>query len=152
MMTVMSDTFSNAPEHGEQTARVQQVLASLERAGWYAQSNVPRTIGTSILAGDQMLGGIIIVGDHTSVEVFDLGQPEVLQHATVLRSCDPQVVAARHEGLDRVVAATAVDLTEVPLGEVGVTVLRCLAACTAASVDALTGANRLDSWPRVEPV
>lgn len=149
MMGFMSDSFSYAPDHGEQTARVQQVLASLERTGWYAQSNVSRTIGTSLLAGDQMLGGIIIVGDHTSVEVFDLGQPEVLEHGTVLRLADPRVVAGHHAGLDRVVAATAVDLREVPLGEVGAAVLRCLAACTAAYVDALTNAGRLDSWPRV---
>jgi hypothetical protein len=121
-------------------SRHRMVMFELERLGWSHGSEVPPVIATSMIIGDRVLGGIIAVGDLTTVEVWDTADDNGLVPDATLRTHDPVVRTALHPALNRVVSATVVDLTNTPMVDTGTAVIHSLAAASVAHLRSCEGA------------
>jgi hypothetical protein len=113
--------------------RHRMVIAELERLGWTHGSEMPPVIATSTIVDGRALGGIIAISDLTTIEVWTTDDTDIPAGLT-LREHDPVVRTAHHPNLARGVAATVVDLTELPAAEAGRAVLRSLTATTSATL------------------
>lgn len=123
--------------------RHRMVIAELERLGWTHRSDVPPVIATSTIVDGHALGGIIAIGDLTTIEVWS-SDDTVIPAGLTLREHDPIVRTADHPNLARSVAATVVDLTDLAAAEAGRAVLRSLTATTSAMLALLTSINNAD--------